>query len=266
MNIQIMYNNNSKIQARILKSKLLSNGFNVVDNLADLVIIIGGDGTFLNSIRKLNYNPLPLYIGVNCGNLGYLQDISCAQIDNIITYLKENENNISNDKISKFSIAKISYVYENNKVITDNAINELQVVGKKYRRIEFELNDLIDFKEKIVSSGIVFATPLCSTAYNKSLGGPILCEGIDAICATLFAPIQNNKTKDYITNSLVGNKFGIKLLSSLDDVEIFIDGQQVDVDFKGLKEINVEIDTKKLYKLNLYEKTYSRNMFEKMIK
>ena len=155
---------------------------------------------------------------------------------------------------------------KNNKVITDNAINELQVVGKKYRRIEFELNDLIDFKEKIVSSGIVFATPLGSTAYNKSLGGPILCEGIDAICATLFAPIQNNKTKDYITNSLVGNKFGIKFLSSLDDVEIFIDGQQVDVDFKGLKEINVEIDTKKLYKLNLYEKTYSRNMFEKMIK
>ena len=44
MNIQIMYNNNSKIQARILKSKLLSNGFNVVDNLSDLVIIIGGDG------------------------------------------------------------------------------------------------------------------------------------------------------------------------------------------------------------------------------
>ena len=180
--------------------------------------------------------------------------------------MKENKNNISTDKISKFSIAKISYIYENNKVITDNAINELQVVGKKYRRIEFELNDLIDFKEKIVSSGIVFATPLGSTAYNKSLGGPILCEGIDAICATLFAPIQNNKTKDYITNSLVGNKFGIKLLSSLDDVEIFIDGQQVDVDFKGLKEINVEIDTKKLYKLNLYEKTYSRNMFEKMIK
>ena len=47
MNIQIMYNDNSKIQARILRNKLLSNGFNLVDNLADLVIIIGGDGTFL---------------------------------------------------------------------------------------------------------------------------------------------------------------------------------------------------------------------------
>ena len=58
MNIQIMYNNNSKIEARILKSKLLYNGFNLVDSLADLVIIICGDGTFLNSIRKLNYNPL----------------------------------------------------------------------------------------------------------------------------------------------------------------------------------------------------------------
>lgn len=265
MNIQIMYNDNSKIQARILKNKLLSNGFNLVDNLADLVIIIGGDGTFLKSIRKLNYSSFPLYIGVNCGNLGYLQDISCAQIDKIITFLKENENNISNDKISKFSIAKISYL-NRDKIITDNAINELQVVGKKYRKIEFELNDTIEFKEKVVSSGIVFATPLGSTAYNKSLGGPILCEGIDAICATLFAPIQNNRTKDYITNSLVGKKFGLKILSNLDDVEIFIDGQQVDIDLKNLNEISIEIDTKKLYKLNVYKKTYSRNMFEKMIK
>lgn len=265
MNIQIMYNDNSKIQARILKNKLLSNGFNLVDNLADLVIIIGGDGTFLKSIRKLNYSSFPLYIGVNCGNLGYLQDISCAQIDKIITFLKENENNISNDKISKFSIAKISYL-NRDKIITDNAINELQVVGKKYRKIEFELNDTIEFKEKVVSSGIVFATPLGSTAYNKSLGGPILCERIDAICATLFAPIQNNRTKDYITNSLVGKKFGLKILSNLDDIEIFIDGQQVDIDLKNLNEISIEIDTKKLYKLNVYKKTYSRNMFEKMIK
>ena len=152
------------------------------------------------------------------------------------------------------------------KIITDNAINELQVVGKKYRKIEFELNDTIEFKEKVVSSGIVFATPLGSTAYNKSLGGPILCEGIDAICATLFAPIQNNRTKDYITNSLVGKKFGLKILSNLDDIEIFIDGQQVDIDLKNLNEISIEIDTKKLYKLNVYKKTYSRNMFEKMIK
>ena len=266
MNIKIMYNDNSKIHARILKSKLLSNGFNLVDDLADLVIIIGGDGTFLNSIRKLKYSPFPLYLGINSGNLGYLQDISFAQMDKIITYLKQNENNINSEKISDISLAKISYLYFDGSVVTDNAINEFHISGKKYRRIEFELNDTIDFKEKIVSSGIVFATPLGSTAYNKSLGGPILCQGINAICATLFAPIQNSKTKDYITNSLVGNKFEIKILSNYDDIEMFVDGQQTDIDFKNLSKILVEIDSKKLYKLNLDEKTYSKNMFEKMIK
>ena len=266
MNVKIMYNDNSKIQARILKRKLLYNGFNLVDDLADLVIIIGGDGTFLNSIRKLEYSSFPLYIGINSGNLGYLQDISCAQINKIITYLKENKNNVKSEKISDIFLAKISYIYDDGKVITDNAINEFHISGRKYRKIEFELSDAIDFKERIVSSGIVLATPLGSTAYNKSLGGPILCQGIDAICATLFAPIQNSKTKDYITNSLVGNKFCIKILSSYDDIEIFIDGQQIDVDFKDLSEIVVEIDNKKLYKLNPNEKTYSKNMFEKMIK
>ena len=184
MDIKIMYNESSKILARVLKSKFKQEGFNIVDSHADCVCIIGGDGTFLRALRKLNYDSIPVYIGINSGNLGYLQDVHIDKVGDMINYLKSKEE----IKANKVELADITYVYSNNKQ-KDCAVNEIQISGKHYHKIKFELSDCNGFKEEVVSSGIVFATPFGSTAYNKSLGGPVICEGIDALCATLFAPI-----------------------------------------------------------------------------
>ena len=86
------------------------------------------------------------------------------------------------------------------------------------------------------------------------------------LCATLFAPIQNSKTKDYIQNSLIGNSFSFKLLSDFDDVEIIIDGQNVYQDLKKLVYIKIQIGSDSIFKLKYNEKSYSKNMLEKMIK
>jgi NAD+ kinase len=262
MNVKIMCNEVSKIQSRILKSKLIEKGFNIVDDQADLVFIIGGDGTFLRTLRTLKYDTFPIYIGINGGNLGYLQDVSIKDIDKLIDYLSKNEQYSAN----KMILANISYYYKDGSVKKDNAINELQISGKHYHKIKFKLTDCIDFEEEIVSSGIVFSTPFGSTAYNKSLGGPIICEGVNALCATLFAPIQNSKTKDYIQNSLISSKFSFKLLSDPDDVEIIIDGQNVELVKEDILYIKIEINNQGIFKLNYNNKTYSKNMLEKMIK
>lgn len=262
MNVKIVYNEASKIQYRILKNKLKSKDFNLVDDQADIVFIIGGDGTFLRGLRSMNYDTFPMYIGINSGNLGYLQDVSLNEIDKLLEYISENDEYEAN----KMSLAKITYYYKNGKIKYDNAINELQISGKHYHKVKFELSDCIDFKEEVVSSGVVFATPFGSTAYNKSLGGPILCDGIEALCATLFAPIQNSKTKDYIQNSLISKQFGFKFLSDTNDVEIIIDGQNVDLDLGDILYIKVEINPNGISKLNYNNRSYSKNMLEKMIK
>lgn len=261
MNVKIMYNQESKNQASILSKKLIDNGFNIVDNQADLIFILGGDGTFLRSVRSLYYSSLPIYIGINSGNLGYLQDFSLDNIDNLI----EKLNNSPIYKTNNMSIAKITYYYNNGMLLEDYAINELQISGKHYHKIKFELTDCKEFKEEIESSGVVFSTPIGSTAYSKSLGSAVICEGIDAMCATLIAPIQNSKTKDYIQNSLIGNKFSFKILSKADDIEAIIDGQNIDInDIDNIDYIKVEIGSKKITKMNC--KSYSANMCEKMLK
>ncbi len=262
MDIKVVCNSRNKIDSRVIKKKLIENGFNVVDSNPDIVFVVGGDGTFLREIRKLKYDGFPLYVGINCGNLGYLQDILLGEVDNLIQFLSKNTEFDSN----KISLATISYYYNDGTIIKDNAINELQISGKHYHKIKFELTDCKEFKETVLSSGIVFATPYGSTAYNKSLGGPVICDGVDVLCATLFAPIQNSKTKDYIQNSLIGNSFSFKLLSDFDDVEIIIDGQNVYQDLKKLVYIKIQIGSDSIFKLKYNEKSYSKNMLEKMIK
>ena len=82
------------------------------------------------------------------------------------------------------------------------------------------------------------------------MGGPVICQGVDTLCATLFAPIQNSKTKDYIQNSLIGNGFSFKLLSDFNDVEVIIDGQNVDIDFNNIEYIKISIGKNSIFKLN----------------
>lgn len=261
MDFKIMSNSSNKIHARILRKKLIDNGFNETDEAPYYVFIIGGDGSFLHALRELKYNDFPIYIGINAGTLGYLQDVSLNEVDKLITYLKSNVN----FSTSKMPLASISFCYNNGEVIKDNAINELQISGKHYHKVKFELTDCIDFKEEVTSSGIVFATPYGSTAYNKSLGGPVICQGVEVLCATLFAPIQNSKTKDYIQNSLISNKFSFKLLTDPDDVEVIIDGQNIDINLGKVSFIMIEIGKKQIFKLD-YNNSYSRNMLEKMLK
>ena len=266
MNIKIVCNDNSKIQARIIKHKLVENGFKIVQENPDFVFIIGGDGTFLRALREINYSRYPVYVCINSGTLGYLQDISCAQVDRLITFLKKNTTKLNDKNINKMALAKIKYFYADGSVKIDNAINELQLSGKKYHKMQFYLSDCIEFKQKVVSSGIILSTPYGSTAYNKSLGGPVFCQGVNAICSTLIAPIQNSKTEDYILNSLIGNKFSIEILSDTNDIDVIIDGQDIQIDLKDICRIEVEIDEDYIYKLNMDNKSYIRNLLEKMLK
>ena len=99
MDIKIMYNESSKILARVLKSKFKQEGFNIVDSHADCVCIIGGDGTFLRALRKLNYDSIPVYIGINSGNLGYLQDVHIDKVGDMINYLNLEEIFIQKEEL-----------------------------------------------------------------------------------------------------------------------------------------------------------------------
>jgi NAD+ kinase len=154
-----------------------------IGDLADLAIVIGGDGYMLGAARVLSCYNIAV-IGVNRGNLGFLTDLSPA---NLITPLEEILHGKSTQE-QRFLIE--AQVYRQGELKSANsAVNEAVVhAGKVASMIEFEvyIDNVFMFSQR--SDGLIISTPTGSTAYSMSAGGPILTPNLNALALIPMFP------------------------------------------------------------------------------
>ena len=105
-NIKLFINKNDKSleTAKLIKDKLISNGFIMNDNKYDLAIAVGGDGSFLRMVKETNFNSDIYYIGINAGTLGFMQEVKVDEIDKFINELKNNKYKIEEVGIQETTI------------------------------------------------------------------------------------------------------------------------------------------------------------------
>lgn len=149
----------------------------------DLVIIVGGDGTFLNAACSLVGADVRL-LGVNLGRLGFLTDIMPAE-------MTERLHEIFSGQFSEEERFLLHAVVERDgEVLAEtNALNE--VVVHKWnlaRLIEFETWIESRLVNRQRSDGLIVSTPTGSTAYALSGGGPILYPSLDAVVLVPICP------------------------------------------------------------------------------
>ncbi|GFZ86584.1 NAD kinase [Rickettsiales bacterium] len=139
----------------------------------DLVVVLGGDGFMLHSMHKYMHTGVPLY-GINCGNIGFLMN----RWSN-----KDLLENISKSKLTKLSTLSTTVHSVDGSVHNVFAINELSLFRQIYQtaNICITVNHRVKI-DKLVSDGVLLATPAGSGAYNSSVGGPIL-----PICSNLLS-------------------------------------------------------------------------------
>ena len=150
---------------------------------ADLMIVVGGDGTLLKAAHLIAARPIPL-VGVNLGRLGFLADITPEQVqDDIAAMLKGDYS--QEDRLLLQAHARCAG--KDGKART--ALNDV-VVHKSDggRLIEFETFVDGNFLCAYRADGIVIATPTGSTAYALSGGGPIVHPSMDAITLVPICP------------------------------------------------------------------------------
>ena len=149
----------------------------------DLVIVIGGDGTFLNAARSLASAGVPL-VGINIGRLGFLVDVSP---DNLTTSL---EQIFAGDSKKEQPFLLNAEVKRNNKTIfTADALNDVVVhIRDVARMMEFETRIDGAFLNHQRADGLIIATPTGSTAYALSSGGPLLHPALNVISLVPISP------------------------------------------------------------------------------
>jgi len=163
---------------------------------ADVILVLGGDGTLLSTARRLAGKPIPL-MGVNFGRLGFLASFTPAQFRDHLTNLIDNRLPVSSRQVIEASVlsadvaCKISDpadVAKKRKWVS-TALNDAVVsAGAPFRMIELELGADGETGIRYFGDGVIVSTPSGSTAYNVSAGGPIVSPNVEAIAITPICP------------------------------------------------------------------------------
>lgn len=150
---------------------------------ADVVVVLGGDGTMLSIARALAPYPVPL-IGVNQGRLGFLTDITIDNMESELSRMLAGEHDVEE------RIVLSARVDRDGRVVTESSAFNDVVVSKAGtgRLIEFEVIIDNEFVYTQRSDGLIVATPTGSTAYALSAGGPILYPTLQAIALVPICP------------------------------------------------------------------------------
>lgn len=164
---------------------------------ADLVLVLGGDGTLLNAARKLVGRQIPL-MGINYGRLGFLADFTPEQFKPRFEELLRNGPVITRRSILQASVlpAEAANVKFTDRAdvakaarFTATALNDAVVTaGAPFRMIELALSADSESAVRYSGDGVIVATASGSTAYNVSAGGPIVSPDVDAMCITPICP------------------------------------------------------------------------------
>jgi NAD+ kinase len=137
----------------------------------DLVISMGGDGTFLKTVSYIRDSGVPI-MGVNTGRLGFLANISKEEIHNTLNQVRDK-----NYEFQKRSLLRVNT--DDDLFGEDNfALNEL-TLHKKDTSSMVTVHASLDNKylNSYWADGLIVSTPTGSTAYNLSCGGPIITPG-----------------------------------------------------------------------------------------
>jgi NAD+ kinase len=177
----------------------------------DFIVSVGGDGTILRTIHRMN-DPIPI-LGINMGTLGFLVDVEPKEAEKTLNQL-----------IPQFEVDERSRlkVLLNGKSLSP-ATNEVALItASPAKMIEFEI--LVDgsLMEDFRADGVIIATSTGSTAYAMSAGGPIVDPRVDAIVMVPMAPFKLSSRPWVIPGD---STIEVKLKLPLKEALVVVDGQ-----------------------------------------
>ena len=238
--VQIISDTNQK--SLKIKTQLLNKFKKIQIIRPNTVVVIGGDGFMLQTLKK-NKKSKKFFYGINSGNYGFLMNKFSS---------KSIIKNLS--KANMISISPLQMVVKNNKNQTRKylAINEVSILRQSRQAASLSINyGSKQIIKKLVSDGVLVSTPAGSTAYNLSVHGPILSLNSNKLSISPISPFRPRRWKGKIVNDK--SKINIK---NLNPKKRPISAVADNIEVRNAK--NVIIKTNKKIRFNLlYDKNKS---------
>ncbi|WP_029512394.1 MULTISPECIES: NAD(+) kinase [unclassified Methylophilus] len=152
-----------------------------IGSKADLVVVMGGDGTMLSVGRALRDTGVPL-IGINRGRLGFLTDLQTDHMLVEIDKILQGECQLESRMLLQSVVTRAGQAIEHTVALND------VVIKSAFRLIELEVHVDGQFVSRQRSDGLILTTPTGTTAYGLSAGGPIMHPDLEAISIVPISP------------------------------------------------------------------------------
>jgi NAD+ kinase len=150
---------------------------------ADIVIVLGGDGSILRSAQQMGRHQRPV-LGINLGKLGFLADLSTDELLQVFPDVCAGRYQIIDHLMLSCQILR------DGQLLTERlSLNEVAVLGgPPYSLIEIDLYVDVKWVTTYSCDGLIISTPVGSTAHNLSAGGPILRKDLQAVVISSISP------------------------------------------------------------------------------
>lgn len=184
---------------------------------ADLVVVLGGDGTLLSVTRgQIEGTPI---LGINMGTLGFLTEHPAEQLFPMLYAAIEGRATFERRERLQVTVSTPGRDSTTHTVLNDVVINKSALA----RMLVLSMHVDDQFVSRFKADGLIVATPTGSTAYNLSAGGPILYPTLDVLVVTPICP--HTLTNRPIALSL-DSVIDIRLESHSEEVFLTLDGQK----------------------------------------
>jgi NAD+ kinase len=157
-----------------------------VTPLPELILLLGGDGTFISVARETVHRGIPL-LGVNLGRVGFLTAVEGRHWKAVLQDVLNGKCSVEERMILEYTVERDGRIMRRGLAINDVAVSRGLVARLVRLAVEFEGVRRGDLR----SDGLVVATPTGSTAYSISAGGPVVHPGLDTFCITPICPFRN---------------------------------------------------------------------------
>ena len=226
------------------KNIFLSKYKNYLARLSNVIVVLGGDGFMLQTLKKFQKFNKPFY-GINSGTFGFL-------MNKFKTY--DVIKNISRAKFVSISPLSMKVITKTGKIYSNIAINEVSLLRQTRQTASLQISigekTLI---KKLICDGVLVSTPAGSTAYNLSIRGPILSLNSKKLAITPISPFRPRRWKGKIVPSS-----SVIKIKNLNAQKRSVSAVADNVEVRNIKNVEIKINNLIKFKL-LYDKNYSLN-------
>ena len=187
----------------------------------DLVIVLGGDGSLLQTARQMGENQLPI-LGVNCGNLGFLAALTPDAFLDAWSTVASGRCEIVEHLMLRATVTR-----DGEEIASQLGLNEAAILGgPPYRILNIDLSVDSVHATSYSCDGLIISTPIGSTAHNLSAGGPILRKNLQAF---VISPISPHTLTHRSVVDTAERTFDLSVANPNDSTSLVVDGRVVGV-------------------------------------